>query len=823
MDDFRPRAIVIPEGAARPALTAARELQAALARAGAPELPVVGPGGAPAPRGSGPALPAGAPIPADGGPCGGDGPAFVVGAPPAGERDASRLAPEACRIARRGDRLHLWGEGSRGPLHAVYAYLQDVLGFRWLTGSVEVRPRLDPAAPLRAPELEQRPGFAIRDVGYYEAMQAPWSARLRLNGEFCSRALGPEWGGGMRYTHYVHTFYDLVPPQRHFAAHPEYFALVDGRRRDALAQLCLTHPDIVPIAADAVRAWFAADPSARIASVSQNDWLGACECPDCRALVEREGSQVGPVLHFVNAVARAVAGDHPDRLIDTLAYWYTEDPPRHVRPEPNVVVRLCHMSPSCEAHAIEACPHNAPFAARLEAWSRIAPRLHIWDYQTNFAHLLMPFPNFAAIASDLRLFRRRGVESMFCQGDLEDGGGGEWSTLRAYYLARLLWDPALDPEALVDEFLRGVFPRAHGPVRAYFDGIQARAADPGRHLRMFSPVQAGHLPPEVVGAAARQLAEAGAAAAGDGAERAEVRHLQLGIDYVRLATPPEFVLDDDVLRPTVPAAAAGDADGFLAPDRRPEAMVSFFGEMERLGVRRLQEAIPPAVFRRRAEGLAASHPAPLWTAGPWRLRVVPDLGGRLWEASFRGVSLLAPAAWDDGAYPASRGYDEGVAGDLGRSEPHTVEAWEGARVALTAVLDGMSAWHPYAGIAVRREMTVGDDGALRIRTTVTNTDGTAHPLAVRPRWCLGLAAEAVAWLGADGRWSRPEAESGVLPNARGWRTAGGGLALECIHGAVDRLQVERRPWGWLVAAAGVQEVVPPGGAVALEQVWRAEG
>ncbi len=794
MAEFRPRAIVVPDGVPPSAATAARELQAALARAGAPALPVA----------SEPGLPA-----------------FVVGAPPPGE-DGPARAPDACRIARRGDRLHLWGEGPRGPLYAVYAYLQDVLGFRWLTGSVEIRPDLDPAGPLRAPDLEQRPAFPIRDVGYFEAMQAPWNARLRLNGEFSARSLGPEWGGGTRYTHYVHTFYDLVPPQRHFADHPEYFALVDGRRRDALAQLCLTNPAIVPIAAGAVRAWFAADPSARIASVSQNDWLGACECPDCRALVEREGSQVGPVLHFVNAVAREAARDHPDRLIDTLAYWYTEDPPRHARPEPNVVVRLCHMSPSCEAHAILDCPHNAPFAARLEAWSRIAPRLHIWDYHTNFAHLLMPFPNFAAIASDLRLFQRRGVESMFCQGDLEDGGGGEWSTLRAYYLARLLWDPSLDAAALVDEFVRGVFPRAHGPVRAYFDGVQAQAADPARHLRMFSPVQAGHLPPGVVAAASRRLAEA-RDAAGGAVEEPEVRRLQLCIDYVRLATPPEFALDGDVLRPAVPEAAAGEAEGFLAPDRRPEALVAFFAEMERLGVRRLREAIPPAVFRRRAEVLAAPHAAPAWTAGPWRLRIVPDLGGRLWEASFRGVPLLAPSAIEDADYPASRGYDEGLAGDLGRSDAYAVEAWGDERVVLTAVLAGMSAWHPYAGIAVRREIAAAADGSLRLRTTAVNTDGTAHPLAVRPRWCLGPGPEAIEWLGADGRWTVVNGPgAGAVPGARGWRTRGGGVALECVHGAVDRLQIERRPWGWLVAAAGVPQVVPPGGEVALEQVWRGE-
>jgi len=803
MGDFTALAVVVPDGAVPAAAAAAGELRAALIRAGGPDLPLL--------RSDAAAR----------------GPAFVVGAPPPGESDPT--APDACRVGRRGDRVYLWGQGTRGALYAVYAYLQDVLGFRWLTADVEVLPRLERSAPLPDADLEQRPAFAVRDVGYFEAGQAPWNARLRLNGEFSARALGPEWGGGMRYTHYVHTFYALVPPERYFAAHPEYFALVDGRRREALAQLCLTNPEIVKIAADGVRAWFAAEPQARIASVSQNDWLGACECPDCRAMVEREGSQVGPILHFVNAVARALARDYPDRLIDTLAYWYTEDPPRHIRPEPNVVIRLCHMSPSCEIHPVETCPHNAPFAARLEAWSRIAPRLHIWDYHTNFAHFLLPFPNFQALAADLALFRRRGVESMFCQGDLEAGGGGEWSTLRAYYLARLLWDTALDPEALVDEFLRGVFPHAHGPVRSYFDLIQARARDPEQHLRMFSPVQAGHLPAEVVGAAGAALGQAQvrAAEAGDVAEEAQVRRLQLCVDYVRLAMPPTFALEGGDVRPRVPASAAGAEGGLLSPEERPAALERFFAELGRQGIRSLREAIALDDFRRRVGVLSAAHPAPAWSAGAWRLRLVPDLGGRVWEASFAGKSFLAAAAMEDPDYPASRGYEEGCAGEIGRAEPFAVEACTAdAPLVVTATLRGMSAWHQYKDIVVRREIAPDGSGGLRLHTWAVNRDTAPHPLAIRPRWCLAGPVQALEWCDAHGIWTSAAVPRGagrtVLRGAEAWRARVGALALECLHGAVDRVQIEAHPWGCRIECVGVQQVVAPGGEVRLEQRWRAE-
>ena len=787
------RRIVVAPGAGPAAWTAARELAAALVRAGAAELPIgeVDPGSTE--------------------------PAFVVGAPPSGEAEPQAL--DACRLVRRGDRVYLWGQGPRGALYAVYGYLQDVLGFRWLTPTVERRPRLAAAVALPS-DLDRRqiPAFAVRDVGYREAMQAPWSSRLRLNGEFCARDRDPAWGGGMRYTHFVHTFYDLVPPARHFADHPEYFSLVDGRRREALGQLCLTHPDIVEIAAAAVREWFDADPEARIASVSQNDWLGACQCDACQALVEREGSQVGPVLHFVNAVARRVARSHPDRLIDTLAYWYPEDPPRLLRPEPNVAVRLCHMSPSCESHPVEACPHNAPFAARLRGWAQIAPRLHIWDYHTNFSHYLMPFPNFRAIAADLALLHRHGVESVFCQGDLSEGGGGEWATLRAYYLARLLWDAGADPEAVVDEFLRGVFPRAHVPVRAFFDRVQATADDPARHLRMFSPVQAGHLTSELLDGAEADLADARALAA-EAAEAAEVGRLRLSVDYARLALPPTFRVQGDALRPATPT------EGGLAAPERPAALRRFRADLERYGVRQLAEAQPLEDFDRRVGVLSTAHAAPVWAAGDWVLRVVPDLGGRLWEVSFQGRPLLAPAAWDDPAYPASRGYEEAYAGGLGCTVPHALGGGGGSDLVLTATVRGMAEWHSYAAIEVRRTIGLGPDGGLRLCTTVTNADRVPHPLAIRPRLCLAGGLRDLHWCGPDGSWRAAGGDppgDRAAPGDRGWRLACGDVVLACTYEAIGGVRVVRSGWGWRIEADGGQVVLPPRGTATLEQSWRAQ-
>ena len=114
----------------------------------------------------------------------------------------------------------------------------------------------------------------------------------------------------------------------------------------------MTNPDVIRIATAEIRKRIQEHPEAMIFSVSQNDWRNYCTCEKCRKLAEEEGSQAGPLLHFVNAIANDVAKDYPDKIIDTLAYQYTRKPPKHVKPAPNVAIRLCSIE-CCFTHPLE--------------------------------------------------------------------------------------------------------------------------------------------------------------------------------------------------------------------------------------------------------------------------------------------------------------------------------------------------------------------------------------------------------------------------------------------------------------------------------------
>lgn len=469
--------------------------------------------------------------------------------------DPARLGAEGFLLQTVGARLVVAGAGPRGTMYGCTTLLEK-LGVRWFTPKVTRAPRT-PTIPLPCLSEAQAPAFEYREPFFTEAQDRAWAARLKVNG--CSTQLDESVGGKVVYHPFVHTFDALVPPAL-FEAHPEYFPLIGGRRVNGYVQRCLTNPDVLRIAIEGVRGWIREKPEARIHSVSQNDAGSWCRCPSCEAAASKYGAVSGVYLEFVNRVAEAIEKDHPGHLIDTLAYQFTEPPPRGLRPRDNVHVRLCPIA-CCEAHPYEKCgaPDNAAFLEHLRGWAALTDTLYIWHYNTNFAHYLMPFPDFDEFPAETRLYQRSGVKGIFFEGDYAQGGGGSDAELRSYVMARLLWDPAADSDALVTEWMRGVYGEAWPPMRRWFDLLHEKARAPGGHFNIYSPPTVPYLAPEVLAAGDALFDEAArlAAAAGGeaGAAAAEyVAKARLGLRYAKLARG----------QPT----AGPELDAFLAEVRR---------------------------------------------------------------------------------------------------------------------------------------------------------------------------------------------------------------------------------------------------------------
>ncbi len=457
----------------------------------------------------------------------------------------------------RGRYLLLAGGRPRGTLYAVSRFLQS-LGVRWWAPWATDVPR---RANLQVANLHvrEKPAFEYRETFWYPAFDGEWAMRHFSNGK--TARLTPQLGGQITYKGFVHTFYPLVSPELHFQQHPEWYSLVNGKRTAERGQLCLTNPQLRDFVVGRVRRWLRQAPDADIVSVSQNDWYGACECPDCKAVDDAEGSHAGTMLAFINYIAEKIEPEFPRVAIDTLAYQYTRRPPKTIKPRANVIVRLCSIE--CNFAEPLTHPSNAAFANDIRDWAKICNRLYIWDYTTNFAHYVQPHPNWFSLGPNVRFFQKHNVRGVFEQGAYQSHGS-EMAELRAWVLARLLWNPKQDDRALISEFLRGYYGAAAPFIARYLNLMQASAK--GFYLSCFSSPDAPFLKFAPLSQAEALWQQAEAAVKNDPDKLWRVRQGHLPVRYAWLSRWTQ--LRREALRQgatwPLPASRKAVADEWLA-------------------------------------------------------------------------------------------------------------------------------------------------------------------------------------------------------------------------------------------------------------------
>jgi hypothetical protein len=494
--------------------------------------------------------------------------------PPVIASSLPSLRPDGFLAGTSTGNLYIASGGGKGLIYGVVHLLEKYFGCRRYSPTAEVFPRADDLA-----------------LGCLFEADNPVNEVRVVNGEF---ALDPDYLDWMRLHdhrdlygagYYVHTFQRLVPWQTYFAAHPEYFALMNGKR--TIDQPCLSRPEVFDIAVAKLREEMAAQPDKKIWSVSQNDNPSYCQCPECLKVIEEESSPAGPVLRFVNRVAALF----PDKTISTLAYQYSRPAPRLTRPAPNVEVMLCTIELN-RSLPIAEDPSSASFVRDIEAWSRICGNLYLWDYTVNFSHHVSPFPNLHVLQPNIRFFVDHGVRKHFQQSNT--GPGHELSELKAYLLARLLWNPGADAGAVTADFLDGYYGKAGAFIGRYIRALAAALLRSGARLDIYEPpaVHAeDHLSAEDVALYNALFDKAEAAAAGNTEILVRVRTARLPLMYAMLEIGKNDMFG--------PRGFYKEKDGRFVADPRMTGLIDGFFERCRAGgVRTLNESgLTPEAYR----------------------------------------------------------------------------------------------------------------------------------------------------------------------------------------------------------------------------------
>ena len=414
------------------------------------------------------------------------------------EDDFCGVGEEGFKIGTDGEDIVIAGKTPRGTIYGVYRFLEETIGFRCFTKDVEIYNKNE-TLTVNDINICENPSFEYRDAYFRGAFDCNFAVKNRLNS---SIALIPEeMGGKMKFYNFHHSFYDILPPDKYFDEHPEYYSEVEGVRLKQWGQLCLTNEGAIKEAVKRVKEWIKKRPTCKVFSVAQNDWANNCTCPKCREMDEKEGSPSGSIIYFVNRIAEEIEKEYPDVLIHTFAYQYSRRAPKFIRPRNNVIVRLCNIEaswdePMQKKYENDKDSYSAEFVQNIIDWGKITKNLYIWDYACNFSYYILPFPNYYVLAENLKFYHECKVNGMLQEGNFAYGAATGLAELEAYLCAKLMWNVNADVKILIREFTDALYGSSAKYIREYIELLCASVK--GKGLSLFYKPDAKFITKELI-------------------------------------------------------------------------------------------------------------------------------------------------------------------------------------------------------------------------------------------------------------------------------------------------------------------------------------
>ena len=401
----------------------------------------------------------------------------------------SSSADGSYTITSSADELVISGVGNKGAINGVYAFLEKYCGCHWYESEVIVIPENENFVVPADISVEYTPFFEYSETDTTSSGDPEFSVANGLTGGVY-KTLTAEQGGAVTYIGgSSHTLVNqYCKPSVYFDEHPEYFALVGGERTGT--QLCLTNEDVKDIVTAEALALLEKkhnpDASLQILSVTQADNGYYCECENCKALDDANGSQAGTMITFANEIAKRIKvdGRYDNVAIDTFAYQYTRKAPTQVVPREDVIVRLCSIE-CCFGHTLDDpdCDDNTAFMNDLSEWSKICKRLYIWHYNLNCDESINIYANFGTMQRNTQIFYEHNVKGVYQQGVYYIAeSDGEFGEMKTYLLTKLMQNPYLDFDAEMLGYMNAVYGPGGKYLKEFIDIITAHAVTDYKHL-----------------------------------------------------------------------------------------------------------------------------------------------------------------------------------------------------------------------------------------------------------------------------------------------------------------------------------------------------
>ena len=382
-------------------------------------------------------------------------------------------------IAEKGGGIYLFGNDRPGRDPEKFGRVE---WFRCVLPSVKAATRfLETAVGVRF----LMPGKVGKEVPKVERVTVPDGALLKErqpliygNGRANSdrdlfyRIANGIWGMGVFHTYGGHTYPDACPGEKYFKAHPEYFALKNGKRilgkTPGQTALCISNPDVEDLIAAELKRQF--DMGADVCQLAQHDGGLVCECEKCRALYGTGDDWGEKLWMFHRKIAERMLKERPGKIVHILSYDRTQHPPKMFKEFPsNVMIELCKYDEDAFREWKDyTVPHGFTVYTYL-CGNYVQPG---FVARHSFAYLAM-------LAKRFRDNGVRGVYRCGAEGDLHGTEGPGY-----YVYNRLLQDGSLNVNELLADYCSAAFGPAAGQMRRFYDVQDAR-------LRMFDRIAEG--------------------------------------------------------------------------------------------------------------------------------------------------------------------------------------------------------------------------------------------------------------------------------------------------------------------------------------------
>ena len=431
-----------------------------------------------------------------------------------------------------GGALVIAGGGERAVLYGVYDFLEQV-GCRWFGPGEEHVPRKDTIA-ITELNISEKPFFDFRALELHNGSPAEiidWMAKVKLNTVWpgfyipnddmtvseadmqrCSipqmieRGFTIIWGG--------HVIPFLLPPDKYGEEHPEYFALINGKRLDpdilsstddpeklrvfaaVRHQPCTSNAEAVCVLTENTIKFLKNHEWVDIFRLSANDAVKWCECESCVALEPAPDKKAAfydtpdrsatyarltKILNEGSLPGMAPAFDGiqdvlPDRQILYSHYYNMEAIPTDIEgnvmeevladPTGVISVWIHYGQENRHAFADPGCPKSKRIESIAKMWKPYYKNAlgRTYYFSWNFIQGL-PVSMFRKIPDDFRFFKSLGaMGSIDCTTLKPLTMHWRNNQMNFDIYARAMWDANLDVDSVIGDYIQHYYGPASAPM-----------------------------------------------------------------------------------------------------------------------------------------------------------------------------------------------------------------------------------------------------------------------------------------------------------------------------------------------------------------------